>query len=166
MFKKIKLKKILKELATTLLLIFIIANVLNYFRAPHLQTTQLPTLQKELINGKKFDFSDQKGKALMVHFWATWCPICKAEASNIEAISQKYNVITLAVKSEDIKKYMQKRALHFKVINDKEGKIAEKFDVSVFPTTFIYNKKGELLFSDVGYTSTLMLRLKMFYASL
>lgn len=169
MFKNLTLKKILKELITTALFIFIAANVISYFRAPELSSTKLPSIEQTLISGKVFNTQEYKGKPLMIHFWATWCPICKAEASNIESVSKEYNVVTIAVKSgksSEVLSYLQKRNLHFQTLNDTMGYHANAFKVSVFPTTFIYDKKGNLRFSEVGYTSTLMLKLKMWYLSL
>lgn len=169
MFKNLTLKKILKELITTALFIFIAANVISYFRAPELSSTKLPSIEQTLISGKVFNTQEYKGKPLMIHFWATWCPICKAEASNIESVSKEYNVLTIALKSgknSEVLSYLQKRNLHFQTLNDTTGYYANAFKVSVFPTTFIYDKKGNLRFSEVGYTSTLMLKLKMWYLSL
>ncbi len=53
--------------------------------------------------------------------------------------------------------------LNFKVINDVEGVWAKRFKVEAYPTTFIYDSKGELRFTEVGYTTTagLLARLKM-----
>lgn len=101
-----------------------------------------------------------------MHFWATWCPTCKVEAPNIESVSKNYNVLTIAVSSgsdEKVKAYMQEHELTFNVLNDVEGTWAKKFKVEAYPTTFIYDAKGELLFSEVGYTTTagLLGRLKL-----
>ncbi len=103
----------------------------------------------------------------MIHFWATWCPACKLEASNIENISKTYQVITVAVNSgsdAEINTFLKEKKLSYDVINDNEGKFASKFSISSFPTTFIYDKDGEIKFSEVGYTSTLGLRLRMWLA--
>ena len=103
---------------------------------------------------------------MVVHFWAIWCPTCKLEAANIESISKNHEVITIAVGSGDNEKinaYMKNKGLSFKVINDNDGTWAKKFKVEAYPTTFIYDSKGKLRFTDVGYTTTagLLARLKM-----
>jgi thioredoxin-related protein len=58
---------------------------------------------------------------------------------------------------------MKKHQLHFKVLNDYDGSWAKRFNVTVFPTTFIYDSSGELRFSEVGYTTTagLLARMKL-----
>jgi thiol-disulfide isomerase/thioredoxin len=83
--------------------------------------------------------------------------VCKLEAQNIESLSKEYDVLTIAVNSgtnEEVKAYMKERGLTFKVFNDKEGAWTKKFKVEMFPTTFIYDGKGELKFTEVGYTTT------------
>ena len=51
----------------------------------------------------------------------------------------------------------------YKVINDKNGVLAKQFNIAAYPTTFIYDKINNLVFSEVGYTSTLGLFLRMFW---
>jgi thiol-disulfide isomerase/thioredoxin len=148
-------KKIVKELAIGLLLLFVISMLLNTIRQPELTSNRLPGIDVRLVNGDHF--IAPKGKVLLIHFWGSWCPICKMEAPNIQSVSEKYEVLSIAVNSgsdEEIKTYMEKHGVRFRVLNDQDGKWAKMFDVEVFPTTFIYDTKGELKFSEVGYTTT------------
>jgi len=162
--KKWNLKSILIESVKILVLMFILSNILSYIRKPELTSTHLPKIEAQLLDGSYFEI--EEGKPLVIHYWATWCPTCKVEAPNIESVSKKYNVLTIAVSSgsdEKVKAYMQAHALTFKVLNDVDGTWAKKFKVEAYPTTFIYDAKGELLFSEVGYTTTagLLGRLKL-----
>ena len=161
---KSNIKSLAKELFIGALLLFIFTNIISYLRKPELSSTQLPELHVILLDGSSY--SPKSGKPLVIHFWATWCPTCKLEASNIEAISKEYEVLTIAVNSGDnakIKAYMTDKALTFRVVNDSEGVLAKQFHVEAYPTTFIYDAKGELQFSEVGYTSTvgLLARVKL-----
>ncbi|MGC9350434.1 MAG: protein disulfide oxidoreductase, partial [Sulfurovum sp.] len=118
-------------------------------------------IKATLIDGTSFNSRDLAGKPLIVHFWTTWCPTCKAEATNIEAISEEHEVVSIAVNSGSnslLKKYMRENGYHFRVVNDAEGRWAEIFHVEVFPTTFIFDSKGKLRFTEVGYTTTLGLK--------
>ncbi len=157
-------KKILKEIALLLLIIFIFSNIINWLRAPKLESNTLTLKEAKLTNGALWHY--EKGKPLILHFWGTWCPVCCAEAPNIDAVSRQYNVVTIAVNSGDnasIKHYLQEHHLSFRVVNDPQGKLAERFNVTVFPTTFIFDANGRRKFTEVGYTTTagLLARLKL-----
>ncbi len=166
-YKTWNVKKIFKEVAIMALMVFVISNVLSYIRKPDLADSQLPKINELMINGEQFNANSYKDKPLLVHFWATWCPTCKAEADNIQRLSKYYDVVTFAVKSgndNDLKKYMQERAFTYQVINDEDGEWAKEFNIEAYPTTFIYNSNSELTFSEVGYTSSLGLYVRMWLA--
>ncbi len=164
--KNWNIKKILKESAIALLMIFVVSNVMSYLRKPMLESNALPQIEVKLLDGTLFTNRSVDGKPLIIHFWATWCPTCKLEAANIQSISEKYSVLTIAVQSGDNRKietYMKENGFNFKVLNDTDGVWAKKFKVEAFPTTFIYDGKGELKFTEVGYTTTagLLARISM-----
>jgi len=156
----------LKEIAIALLMIFIVSNVMSYLRKPTLESTALPQIEVKLLDGTAFSSKAIEGNPIIIHFWATWCPTCKLEAANIQSISEKFRVLTIAVQSGDdreVEAYMKENGLRFKVLNDIDGVWAKKFKVEAFPTTFIYDSKGELRFTEVGYTTTagILARLKL-----
>lgn len=159
-----KVKRVFREVIIFLILLFVVTSVVSYIRQPTLDSNVLPEMEVVLLDGSIF--KPEKGKPLVVHFWATWCPTCRFEASNVESVSDAYEVVTVAVNSgEDkvLQAYMQAHELTFRVINDKKSRWATQFKVSAFPTTFIYDVKGELAFTEVGYTTTagLLARLKL-----
>jgi len=61
---------------------------------------------------------------------------------------------------------MKEKNLDFRVVNDKSAFIANEFKIAAYPTTFIYDKDKNLVFSEVGFTSTLGLWLRMWWANL
>ena len=165
--KKWNIKKILKEIAIALLMIFVVSNVMSYLRKPTLESNVLPQMEVKLLDGTEFFSKAIEGKPIIIHFWATWCPTCKLEAANIQSISEKFRVLTIAVQSGDdreVETYMKENGLDFKVLNDIDGLWVKKFKVEAYPTTFIYDGKGELRFTEVGYTTTagLLARLGLF----
>ena len=159
---KRKLKKYLKEIIVFLVVLFIAANVFSYYRSQDLNKEELDLKIVKLLDNSLYKIKEDK--PIMVHFWATWCPVCKLEASNIEKISKDFEVITIAVQSgskKEIQSYLDENSLSFKVINDPNAQYARKFNIKVFPSTLIYDSEKNLKFSEVGYTSTLGLYLRM-----
>ncbi len=157
-----KIKSILKEIITALVLLFVVSNIISYIRQPELGSIQLPKIEVELIDGTTF--KNQEGKPIILHFWAISCPACKLEAPNIETISKEYEVLSIALNSgsnEEIEAYMNENELSFRVLNDTDGTWAKAFNIEVYPTTFIYDAKGELRFTEVGYTTTAGLLARM-----
>jgi thiol-disulfide isomerase/thioredoxin len=165
-----KIKKILKDIAITLLIATVVLNIISFIKKPDLPFKEFPKIDSKLIDGSDFKSEELKGKPFIVHFWATWCPTCKVEIPNYQRlIEEGYKVITVAVQSgsdKDIREYLQKRDLTLPTINDPNGKLAKLFKVEGFPTTFVFDKNSELFFSDVGYTSDLSLKIKVWLSSL
>ena len=152
------IKDYIKEIIKSILIITIVLNAYSYYRSQNLNTEKL-SLQNISLNDKP----------IMIHFWSTWCPVCKIEAPNIQRVSKDYNVLTIASQSgsnKDIIKYLKENNVDFKFINDFDNSYSEQFNITVFPTTLIYDKDKNLIFSEVGYTSTLGLYLRMWWADL
>jgi len=149
------LKSLSKEIAVGVILIVIFSNIISYLRKPQLDRQTLPELSVKLIDGSHYLLP--KGKPVVIHFWATWCPVCKMESANIEHLSANYELLTIAVNSGDtekLRRYMREKGMTFRVLNDRDGVWAQRFKVEVFPTTFIYGSDGQLKFTEVGYTTT------------
>lgn len=112
-----------------------------------------------LLDGSQQTTADLKGKVTLVNFWATSCTTCVAEMPQIVATYDKYHARgfdTLAVAmSYDPPSYVlnfaQSRKLPFKVALDNTGAAARAWgDVKLTPTTFIVNKRGEIVKRYVG----------------
>lgn len=162
-----KILHYLKEIVFFVLVMTVFANVVSFYKSADLIQAPLHLENISLLDNQSFTLNSNE--PILVHFWATWCPTCKLEASNIQKLSKQYQVLTIAVKSgsdAEIKKYLQENDFDFKVLNDNNGTLSSKFNISAFPTTFIYDKNKNLLLSEVGYTSTFGLWLRMWWAGL
>ena len=112
-----------------------------------------------LLDGSKQTTQDLRGKVTLVNFWATSCTTCVAEMPEVIATYNKYHAQgfdTLAVAmSYDppayVVNYAQTRKLPFKVAIDNTGAVAQAWgDVKLTPSTFIVNKRGEIVKTYVG----------------
>ena len=122
-------------------------------------TSQAPQSTFVLLDGSQQTTADLKGKVALVNFWATSCTTCVAEMPEIVATYDKYKgqgFETLAVAmSYDPPSYVvnftETRKLPFKVAIDNTGAVAKAWgDVKLTPTTFIVNKRGEIVKRYVG----------------
>ncbi len=161
-----RLMRILRETGIFLFALWAGSTALSWWRAPKLNTDTLPVIQATLIDGTPFDSTAYQGKPLMIHFWGTWCPVCKQEAPNIAYIARHYPVLTIAVNShapENIRQWLEKNSINYPVLNDPTNRWAHRFKVRVYPTTFIYDRHGKRMFTEVGYSTTagLMARMKL-----
>ena len=155
----------IKKIISLFILAVIAIFGLNYLREPKV-SQDIYTITASDIHGKSISFKEYKEKPLLLYFWTTWDTIATFEAKSIENLSKDYSVVTIAVNSgstRGIKKYMNDNNLTYPVINDNQGNVASKFDIKVFPTTIIYDKKNKIKFSEVGYTTPwgLKARLKL-----
>ena len=121
--------------------------------------TAAPVSTFVLLDGSKKSTDDLKGKVTLVNFWATSCTTCVAEMPKVAATYQKYQsqgYDTLAVAmSYDPPAYVvnfaETRKLPFKVAIDNTGAVAKAWgDVQLTPTTYLVNKRGEIVKRYVG----------------
>lgn len=127
-----------------------------------------PALQGRLLNGHTVNLPSLKGQAVLIHFWASWCGICKLEQDSIESISKDYTVISIAMKSGDsneIRQYMDTHKLSFPVIVDADGNIAQRYGVSAVPASFILDPDGMIVFKETGFTTGWGLRMRLWWAT-
>jgi len=153
---------LLKEIIFYAIILVAIANFISYLRSPVIEVR--PDFTGEMIDGTTSTLAEYAGRPLILHFWATWCPTCKLEAPAIESLSREYQVVTVAAESgsnDEIGAFMKEHGYTFPVLNDPDGSIRRYFKVKAFPTTFILDKNGEIVFTEVGYTSNVGLRVRM-----
>ena len=112
-----------------------------------------------LLDASKRSTEDLRGKVTLVNFWATSCTTCVAEMPQLIATHQKYHAQgfdTLAVAmSYDppsyVVNFVETRKLHFQVALDNTGAIAKAWgDVKLTPTTYLVNKRGEIVKTYIG----------------
>lgn len=121
--------------------------------------TAAPESTFVLLDGSKRTTADLQGRVTLVNFWATSCVTCVAEMPQIMATHEKYRergFDTLAVAmSYDPPSYVvnfaETRKLPFQVAIDNTGAVAKAWgDVQLTPTTYIVNKRGQIVKRYIG----------------
>ncbi|MCW9048569.1 MAG: redoxin domain-containing protein [Gammaproteobacteria bacterium] len=162
-FKKNTLLKITLQIFIVLIVYF---SIRTWQSADNIKG-QAPVILATSLNNEKIDSRDFQDKPLLIHFWATWCPICQFENDNIENIGKDYQVISIASWSEgatEVQKYLKDEQLNLPiVIIDEDAEWAKVFAVNGVPTSFIVDKKGVIQFIEKGYTSEMGLRLRLWW---
>lgn len=112
-----------------------------------------------LLDGSKKTTADLKGQVTLVNFWATSCVTCVGEMPKMVATYDKYhgkgyNMLAVAMSYDPpsyVVNYTQTRKLPFQVAIDNTGAVAKAWgDVQLTPTTFLVNKRGEIVKRYVG----------------
>jgi cytochrome c biogenesis protein CcmG/thiol:disulfide interchange protein DsbE len=114
------------------------------------------------LNGQMINFSEMKGKKIVLNFWATWCPPCKEEMKDLETFYQnemkkKEGVILIGInltKQEwsqgSVASYVANQKLTFPIGLDIDGQMAEKYQIQALPTTVILDGNLNVLSKHVG----------------
>jgi len=112
-----------------------------------------------LLDGTQAGTAEFKGKVTLVNFWATSCTTCVAEMPNLVSTFNKYqsrgfNTIAVAMQNDPpsyVVNFAQTRKLPFMVAIDNTGVLARSWgDVQLTPTTFLVNKRGDIVKRYVG----------------
>ncbi len=128
-------------------------------RAPELSGTELA--------GTPLALAARPGEPVLVHFWATWCGVCRVEEGTIDSLAEDHRVITVAAQSgsqDEVRTYMRGAGLDFPTIVDSNGELARRWGVQAFPTSFVVASDGTIRNVEVGYTTSLGLRVRLWLA--
>ena len=142
--------------------------LLHLHQVRHVVEGPAPAFSGRLLDGERVSLQDFRGQPVLLHFWATWCPVCRLEQAAIDEISRDYAVLSVALDdiSDDVlQDWMTEQGVSFAVIRDPGGVIAGKFGVSAVPSSLIIDANGNIRFVEVGYTTELGLRLRLWWIS-
>lgn len=128
-----------------------------------------PALSGLLLDGKPYVLAARPAQPVLVHFWATWCPVCRAEQGSIASLAHDHpNVITVAMQSGSssaVQQYLHEQGVSFPVINDPDNEISARWGVQAVPASFIVDTDGKIRYVEIGYTTGIGLRLRLWLAS-
>jgi len=122
-------------------------------------TSAAPQSTFVLLDGSTRSTADLKGRVTLVNFWATSCTTCVAEMPQIVATHDKfkargYDTVAVAMQYDPpsyVVNFAETRKLPFKVAIDNTGAVARAWgEVKLTPTTYIVNKRGEIVKRYVG----------------
>jgi peroxiredoxin len=107
------------------------------------------------LEGKSWTLSELRGKVVVVNFWATWCPPCRKEMPDLEALYDRFKsegLAVLAISDEDaakVRPFIAEHQVTYPVLLDPGRKVNDLFQVEGIPKTFVYDRSGKLVAESI-----------------
>ncbi|MFH1428458.1 MAG: TlpA disulfide reductase family protein [Candidatus Margulisiibacteriota bacterium] len=154
-----------KYILPGLIVIFILLQILGMGErvkdkdntAPAAATSATPEIGLTDLNGNSVKLSDFYGKAVLLSFFATWCPPCRTEMPIIEKLKtymagEEFVVLVVNVQEPDarVAAFIKENNYTFRVLLDSEGLLSRYYQVRSIPTSFLLDKTGKVQRKVVG----------------
>lgn len=114
---------------------------------------QVQNFQGELVSLNEF-----KGKVVYLDFWASWCGPCRKSFPWMNAMHQKYQQQGLAIVAINLdsdkalaEQFLSKLPANFHIRFDPQADVASQFDLLGMPSSYIFNRHGELVYKHQGF---------------
>ena len=104
------------------------------------------------------DFSQYRGRVVVVDFWASWCKPCRQSIPWLNELRHRYGADGLVIvgvnvdaNRTDADRFQREIPIGFDVLYDTQGRLAEQFGLQGMPTTFVFDREGKLAHTLLGY---------------
>jgi peroxiredoxin len=110
------------------------------------------------LNGQQINFSDHRGKVVLVNIWATWCAPCRQEMPSMQKLYERFKgenfeILAVSIDStgrEAVAPFMRKLNLTFPALLDPKGDIGPLYGATGVPESFIIDKEGIVVQKIIG----------------
>ena len=153
--------------ATEALIVLVVVVGVHFYTTRGAVRGVAPAIQGVTLDGRPVALSQWRGRPVLVHFWATWCPVCKLEQGSIANLARSHAVITVATQSGDaakVRAWLRAEGLQMPVLLDADGTMAAAWGARGVPASFIIDGGGRIRFVEFGYTTEWGLRLRLWLA--
>lgn len=102
------------------------------------------------IQERKWNLKSLRGKVVLVNFWATWCPPCRREVPDLDALYKRFRdqgLVILAITDEEasmVRPFLSQQKVSYPVLLDPGQKVKNLFRVNGIPESFVYDREGRL----------------------
>jgi peroxiredoxin len=103
------------------------------------------------LKGHSWTLHDLRGQVVLVNFWATWCPPCRSEMPDLNALYNEFKdkgFVVLAISDEEadkVKSFIADNHFTYPVLLDPGRKVHEAYNVEGIPKSFVYDRDGKLM---------------------
>lgn len=161
-------RRVVKGLAE-LGLVFLVLTGVGLWRSREMPTGPAPAFVLPTLEGGQSSLASLEGRPAVLYFWATWCGVCSQQSPVISALAAEHPVLAITSTSgapADIARYVSERGYRFPVVWDPNEAVVAQWKVRAFPTTVVLDRHGRIRFTEVGYTTGLGLRARLWLAGL
>ncbi len=129
--------------------------------APPEHARPLPELTFEGYHGPALTLPGSlRGRVVLIHFWADWCPLCLNELDAGKALAQRYRsegleivAVNLGQTPQEVAGLLERLNLNYPVLFDRESESARRYGVLSLPTSYLIDREGRLQRRLVGAMS-------------
>ncbi len=118
-----------------------------------------PEVKVRTAGDDKFLLSKQRGKVVVMEFWATWCPPCCRALPILEAVTESFSksdVVFIAVNEKEeqdkVKSFLSEKSLNVRVGFDADGEVSQRYRVVGIPQTVVIGRDGKIKSIHTGLT--------------
>jgi peroxiredoxin len=151
------MKATMRFILILLTFLFLTAEAPSPWGIDELIGKKAPDFALKDLNDKTVSLSSLKGNVVLINFWATWCPPCRAEMSSFNNLYKDYknNGLSVIAVSTDrsissVKDFLSKKPVEFPVLMDSDSKVSRRFKVFSLPTSFLLDKNGVIVQKFLG----------------
>lgn len=117
-----------------------------------------PQVTLPLLGGGELDLAKHKGKqAVVLDFWASWCPWCRKSTEHFAKVAEEYKgkdvafyIVAVRDKEDKIKQYMKENKIEAQIALDPDRKMADPYIVDGIPHVVVIDKAGKITTVAVG----------------
>jgi peroxiredoxin len=117
-----------------------------------------PDFTLRVLDGPNLRLQEQRGKVVLVNFWATWCGPCRKEMPHLNRIADKYRssgLVMLGINVDDDVRnaadVAAKLGVKFPVLLDTDKKVSKLYDLNSMPSTLVIDRSGRVRYLHRGY---------------
>jgi thiol-disulfide isomerase/thioredoxin len=108
------------------------------------------------------DLDEYRGKVIVIDFWASWCVPCRRSFPWLDEMQSRYaddGLVVIGVNEDDVAEdaeaFLRSFPVGFRILADRDGELARRFDLLAMPSTYVIDRNGEVAVRHLGFRSSL-----------